>query len=195
MVGPLAQAGQRPGVGGAPVLRLIRLGQARGERADGLPAGGEHVHQRLPCAGDFPAVAVPALHPLDAEPSGQGVLGRESGDRGGARAVPVQRHRVQRPPLPVALAQDLVQDQVVHVQLRVAVAAGVLAERGDHPLAGVLPPAARVVSGAGLPGLALQVVQGGRVAFHDRVPDAVRDFFPALRGVQVAALSRGGRVR
>jgi hypothetical protein len=139
-------------------------------------------------------VTVGARHPPDAESAGQGILGGEGGDRGGGGAVAVQRHRVQGAPLTVAFAADLVQDQVVHVQLGVAVAAGVLAVRGDHPFAGVLPPAARVVAGAGLPGLALQVVEGGGVAFHDRVPDAVGDRFPGLDVGEVAALGCGGVV-
>jgi hypothetical protein len=58
------------------------------------------------------------------------------------------------------------------------------------PLAGVLPPAARVVPGAGLPGLALQVVQGGGVAFHDRDPDAVGDGLPGLDVLEVTAPGR-----
>ena len=58
------------------------------------------------------------------------------------------------------------------VQLRVAVAAGVLAERPTIEPVRVLPPAGAhaaacpaVVARPGLPGLALQVVQGRRVAF------------------------------
>jgi hypothetical protein len=194
VVGPLAQARQRAGVGGAPELRLIGLRQARGLRADALPPRGEHVHQRLAHAGDLPAVAVAARHPADAEPPGERVLRGDRGDGGGGRAVPVQRHRVQRPPFPVGLPADLVQDQVVDVQLRVAVPAGVLPEGGDHPLAGIFPPAAGVVSGAGLAGLALEVVQRGGVALHDRVPDVLGDGLPLLAGVRLAALRCGGRV-
>ena len=94
----------------------------------------------------------------------------------------------------VRLAADLVQDQVVHVQLRVAVAAGVLAERRDHPLARVLPPSARVVAGPGLTGLALQVVQGGSIALHDRVPDLVGYALPAAGLVVSAGPGSGGGV-
>ena len=102
-------------------------------------------------AGDLPAVPVRAQHPSHPESAGKGVLHDQGGDRGRGRALPVQGHRVQRPPCAVGLAADLVQDQVVNVELRVAVAAGVLAERGDHPLAGVFPPAAPgVITSPGL---------------------------------------------
>ena len=81
------------------------------------------------------------------------------------------------------------------MQLGVAIAAGVLAERGDHPLPGVLPPATRVVPGSGLASFPLQVVEGSRVPLHDRVPDAVGDVLPGLNGLQVTVLGCGDRVR
>ena len=142
VVGPLAQGGQSTCVRGAPELRLILLRQARRERADALPPGREDIHQGLLNAGDLPPVAVLALHPPDAEPEGQRLLRSQGSDRGCGGAVPVQGHRVQCPPLAVGFTEHFVQDQVVHVQLRVAVAAGVLAESGDHPSHG-RPPTGR----------------------------------------------------
>src|SRR5258708_7199907 len=54
--------------------------------------------------------------------------------------LPVQAAGVDRPPLAVPGRLDLVQPEDVHVELRVAVAAGVLREDGDPDLTGVLAP-------------------------------------------------------
>src|SRR5258708_7837614 len=53
---------------------------------------------------------------------------------------PVQAAGVDRPPLAVPGRLDLVQPEDVHVELRVAVAAGVLRGDGDRDLTGVPEP-------------------------------------------------------
>ncbi len=122
---------------------------------------------------------VPPRHPRDAEVPGQGALGVDRGNRGGGALEPVQALGVELPPPAVPLGLDLGQHQVVDVQLRVPGPGSVLPERPDHPVPGVLPSAQLsrglragppVVAGAGHPRLVLQVLQGGGVALHDRIP-------------------------
>ena len=104
------RAGWRGSPTGAGSPARARPGRAR--TAPHTPAPGARSAGRCSAAarrtcpsapGSTPAISRPwpslRWHPPDAEPAGQRVLRRQGGDRGGGRAVPVQRHRVQRPPL------------------------------------------------------------------------------------------------
>jgi hypothetical protein len=115
---------------------------------------------------------------------GAGALGDHVG--GVALAAPAHAD-VERPPRQAlafgserVVAEHPVQDRIVDVQLRVAVAARVLRERRDHPLVGVHETARSpaVVTGAAVPGLPLQVVEHGLVGSHDRVPHGLSALFP-----------------
>ena len=128
-----------PGIGPPPGLGFPLGGHLAGLGGDRLPAGGERVHQGLADPGDLPAVPVRPRHPRHPEVPGQRGLGHRGGDGGGSALEPVQRPGVQLAPPPVPLGDHLVEDQVVHVQLGVPVAGGVLPERPDHPVPGVLP--------------------------------------------------------
>ena len=75
-----------------------------------------------------------------------------------------------------------------------ATCAAVLPERRDYPLPSVLPATARVIASPGLSRLALQVIQGGGVAFHDRGPDAVGYPLPGCCSFAVGLLCGGSRV-
>jgi hypothetical protein len=121
------------------VLLLEGVRQALGKRGNALAARGELLHQRPSDASDLAAVTVGALDPFDAELAAQRRLHHQGGDRRCGAAVLIERFGVRGAPRAVAFALDAVEDQVVDVELGVAVAAGVLGEAADDELVGVFP--------------------------------------------------------
>ena len=140
-VGELAHARQRPLVRRVAALPLVLLRERERGLGDLRAAGGELRDRLLREPGDHPALGRGPVRPPEPEPAGQPGLQRERGQRGPGALLPVQAAGVDRPPLAVADRLDLVQPQHVDVQLRVAVAAGVLREDRHRDLARVLEPA------------------------------------------------------
>ena len=157
------------------LLELRRAGTQVG--GDGLAAGGEQPHHLAGDALDLEAVAVVARLPRQAEPAGQRLLQVLGHDRGDRADVLVVAQGVRRPPLPVGGGLGGVGDLGVDVQLHVAVPGGVLqpvrhGQIGFVPLAGLPAVDAGVVRpGAGVAGLALEVVEPGADGLPDHVVD------------------------
>ena len=127
--------------GRVPAVLLVLLGERERGLGDLRAAGGELGDRLLREPGDHPALGRGPVGPLEPEPPGQPGLQRERRQRRPGALLPVQAAGVDRPPLAVADGLDLVQPQHVDVQLRVAVAAGVLREDRHRDLLGVLEPA------------------------------------------------------
>jgi hypothetical protein len=191
VVDVLAHRGQRAPARRVPVRRLIRADQRPHPRVDVGAARGERPDRRLRHVLQHPAVARPAGHPGEPEPARGRALQLQGRHRGPGRLHPVQRPRVDRPPLPVPDGLDPVEEQDVHVQLRVAVPADMLREHRDRDLVRVLglprphPACLPVVAGADEPRLALHVAGKHPHRGKDLLPDPGRPLLPVLAGAQV----------
>ena len=176
-----------------PLLEPRRAAaQVRGDRR---AAGGEHAHHLAADALDLEAVAVVARDPFQAEPGGEGFFQVLGDDRGDRADVLVVAQRVRGPPFPVGAGLGDVGDLGVDVQLHVAVPGGVLQpvrhrQVGFVPLAGLaaVDPGA-VGAGAGVAGLALEVVEPGVHGLPDHVVDLADQGGPVRVAVVVAGLA------
>ena len=154
---------------------LILGGQLGYLGGDHRAAGAELLLGVLGDAGQLTTVTVRPLFVGCPYGAGDQLVLHPPADRRRGRPSPVQGPGVERAPRPV-VTLDAVQDGVVHVQLRVAVTAGVLQEAGHDPPMGIDPPPGRmpgqrptalvlrhgaVVPGAAVPGLVLEIFQGG----------------------------------
>jgi hypothetical protein len=190
------------GVRGVTVLRLELPRQPLGQRRDALAARGKLRHQLSAHPGHLAAVPIGAADPADPEHARQGRLHHQRGDRCRRAPMLMQSLRIQGAVGAVSFPHHPVQDQVVDVQLGVPVPAGVLSERAHDEPVRVLPPPrpyapglTAVIAGAGIPGLALQVIQRCPVPRLHARPHIIRGLFPVGDGFQIAFGGRAGRVR
>jgi hypothetical protein len=126
----------------APMLALILARGLGHPRGDCFAARAELLHQLLADALDLKPVAVRAADPLQAPPVRHRRLQHSQQNLGRGTYVLAVPVRIRRPPLAVMHGQGRMQDLVVQVQLRVAVAAGVLVPAGHAQIR--LAPLARL---------------------------------------------------
>ena len=162
---------------------------------DGFPAGGEQAHHLAGDALDLEAVPVVARLPGQAEPGGERFFQVLGDDRGHRADVLVVAQGVRGSPFTVDGGLGGVGDLGVDVQLHVAVAGGVLqpvrhGQVGLVPLAGFPAVHPGVVRpGAGVAGLALEVVEAGPDGLPDHLVDLGDQGRPVLVTFVVAGLA------
>jgi len=181
-------------IGRAPVFLLPRADRRPQRVVNRVAARGIRVHLRLADSRDLISRTVRPRNPRHAETVGQLAFGECGGDGLHGRKLAAQRHRVQRPPFPVAIRPYHARDLVVNMVLRVAVAAGELQPR-RHRDARPLEPARLlpvdlpgVVAGPGHPGPLLQVPQRRQVGCLQHVLELLLAGIPPCRVVLVAGL-------